>query len=57
MALYKKEGANPAAGCLPIIPTMFIIFALYKSVFINIDLRHEAFPDIFKTCQPVTRFP
>ena len=43
MALYKKEGVNPAAGCLPIIPTIFVFFALYKSVFINIDLRHEAF--------------
>ena len=43
MALYKKEGANPAAGCLPIIPTIFVFFALYKAVFINIDLRHEAF--------------
>ena len=43
MALYKKEGVNPAAGCLPIIPTIFVFFALYKSVFINIDLRHEPF--------------
>ena len=43
MALYKIEGANPAAGCLPIIPTMFVFFALYKAVFINIDLRHESF--------------
>lgn len=43
MALYKREGANPAAGCLPIIPTIFVFFALYKAVFINIDLRHEAF--------------
>ena len=43
MALYKKEGANPAAGCLPIIPTIFVFFALYKAVFINIDLRHESF--------------
>jgi len=43
MALYKKEGVNPAAGCLPIIPTIFVFFALYKSVFINIDLRHEGF--------------
>lgn len=43
MALYKREGANPAAGCLPIIPTMFVFFALYKAVFINIDLRHESF--------------
>jgi len=43
MALYKKEGANPVAGCLPIIPTIFVFFALYKAVFINIDLRHESF--------------
>ena len=43
MALYKKEGANPAAGCLPVIPQMFVFFALYKAVFINIDLRHESF--------------
>jgi len=43
MALYKREGANPAAGCLPIIPTIFVFFALYKAVFINLDLRHEAF--------------
>ena len=43
MALYKKEGANPAAGCLPIIPTIFVFFALYKAVFINLDLRHESF--------------
>ena len=43
MALYKKEGVNPAAGCLPIIPTIFVFFALYKAVFIDIDLRHEPF--------------
>ena len=43
MGMYKKEGANPAAGCLVIIPTIFVFFALYKSVFINIDLRHQPF--------------
>ena len=43
MALYKKEGVNPMAGCLPIIPTIFVFFALYKSVFINVDLRHAPF--------------
>ncbi len=43
MALYKTEGVNPAAGCLPIIPTIFVFFALYKSVFINIDMRHAPF--------------
>ena len=43
MALYKKEGVNPMSGCLPIIPTIFVFFALYKTVFINVDLRHEPF--------------
>ncbi len=43
MALYKKEGVNPAAGCLPIIPTIFVFFALYKTVFINVELRHAPF--------------
>ena len=43
MAIYKKEGVNPAAGCLPIVPTIFVFFALYKAVFIDIDLRHAPF--------------
>jgi len=43
MALYKKEGVNPMSGCLPIIPTIFIFFALYKTVFINVDMRHAPF--------------
>lgn len=43
MALYRKEGVNPMAGCLPILPTIFIFFALYKTVFINVDLRHAPF--------------
>jgi len=43
MGLYKKEGFNPAAGGLPIIPTIFVFFALYKSVFINVELRHAPF--------------
>lgn len=43
MAMYRKEGVNPAAGCLPVIPTIFIFFALYKTVFINVDLRHAPF--------------
>jgi len=43
MALYRKEGVNPMAGCLPIIPTIFVFFALYKTVFINVELRHAPF--------------
>ncbi|PHR60701.1 MAG: membrane protein insertase YidC [Robiginitomaculum sp.] len=43
MALYKKNGANPAAGCLPMVPQMFIFFALYKSLFITLEMRHAPF--------------
>jgi YidC/Oxa1 family membrane protein insertase len=43
MALYKKEGVNPVAGCLPMIPQMFIFFALYKSLFITLEMRHAPF--------------
>lgn len=43
MGLYKKEGVNPASGCLPIIPTIFVFFALYKTVLINVELRHAPF--------------
>ena len=35
MALYKKEGANPVAGCLPIIVQIPIFFSLYKVLFCN----------------------
>lgn len=57
MGLYKKEGVNPAAGCLPIIPTIFVFFALYKAVFIDIDLRHEPFMgyiDDLSAAEPVS---
>ncbi len=43
MALYKKEGVSPVAGCLPMIPQMFIFFALYKSLFITLEMRHAPF--------------
>ena len=43
MKLYRTEGVNPLSGCLPIIPTIFIFFALYKTVFINVELRHAPF--------------
>ncbi|WP_017931983.1 membrane protein insertase YidC [Robiginitomaculum antarcticum] len=43
MELYKKEGVNPVGGCLPMIPQIFIFFALYKTLLINVDMRHEPF--------------
>lgn len=43
MALYKKEKANPAAGCLPIIIQIPVFFALYKVLFVTIEMRHAPF--------------
>lgn len=43
MEMYKKEGVNPVGGCLPMIPQIFIFFALYKTLLINVDMRHEPF--------------
>lgn len=43
MALYKKEKINPVAGCLPIIIQMPIFYALYKTLFVTIELRHQPF--------------
>lgn len=43
MALYKKKGANPAAGCLPIVIQIPVFFALYKVLFVTIEMRHAPF--------------
>jgi YidC/Oxa1 family membrane protein insertase len=43
MALYKREKANPAAGCLPILVQIPIFFALYKVLFVTIEMRHAPF--------------
>ena len=43
MALYKKEKVNPMSGCLPIIPQIFIFFALYKVLFVTIEMRQMPF--------------
>ncbi len=40
MALYKKEGVNPLAGCLPILIQIPIFFSLYKVIFVTIELCH-----------------
>ncbi len=39
-ALYKKEGVNPAGGCLPLLIQMPILFAYYRMLSTAIDLRH-----------------
>src|SRR5690625_3486449 len=43
MALYRKEGANPVAGCLPIVIQIPVFFALYKVLFVTIEMRHAPF--------------
>ena len=43
MALYKKEGANPVAGCLPIFVQIPIFFSLYKVLFVTIEMYHAPF--------------
>ena len=43
MALYKTEKINPLAGCLPILIQIPVFFALYKVLFVSIDMRHAPF--------------
>ncbi len=43
MALYQKEKINPLAGCLPILIQIPVFFALYKVLFVTIDMRHAPF--------------
>jgi len=43
MTLYKREGANPMSGCLPIIIQIPVFFALYKVLFVTIEMRHAPF--------------
>ena len=43
MALYKREKINPASGCLPIVVQIPVFFALYKVLFVSIEMRHAPF--------------
>jgi len=43
MALYKEEGVNPMAGCLPLLVQMPLLFALYQLFLKAIELRHAPF--------------
>ena len=43
MGLYKREGANPMSGCLPIVVQIPVFFALYKVMFVTIEMRHAPF--------------
>jgi YidC/Oxa1 family membrane protein insertase len=43
MELYKKEKINPLAGCLPVLIQIPVFFALYKVLFVTIEMRHAPF--------------
>jgi YidC/Oxa1 family membrane protein insertase len=43
MELYKREKVNPASGCLPMLLQIPVFFALYKVLFVTIEMRHAPF--------------
>ncbi len=43
MALYKREKINPLSGCLPILIQIPIFFAVYKMLFVTLEMRHATF--------------
>ncbi len=43
MALYKREKVSPASGCLPMLIQIPVFFALYKVLFVTIEMRHAPF--------------
>jgi YidC/Oxa1 family membrane protein insertase len=43
MALYKRVGANPMAGCLPIFVQIPVFFSLYKVLYVTIEMRQAPF--------------
>jgi YidC/Oxa1 family membrane protein insertase len=43
MELYKQEKINPISGCLPIVIQIPVFFALYKVLFVTIEMRHAPF--------------
>jgi YidC/Oxa1 family membrane protein insertase len=43
MALYKKEKVNPISGCLPIVIQIPFFFAIYKMLYVTLEMRHQPF--------------
>jgi YidC/Oxa1 family membrane protein insertase len=43
MEMYRKEKVNPAAGCLPVVIQIPVFFALYKVLYVTIEMRHAPF--------------
>ena len=42
-ALYSKEGVSPIGGCLPMLLQSPVLFALYRVLYISIEMRHAPF--------------
>ncbi|MDX9688944.1 MAG: membrane protein insertase YidC [Proteobacteria bacterium] len=40
MELYQRERVNPMSGCFPILIQIPIFFALYKVLYVGIEMRH-----------------
>jgi len=40
MAVYQREGINPASGCLPMLPQLPLLWAFYRMLTGAIELRH-----------------
>jgi YidC/Oxa1 family membrane protein insertase len=43
MALFKREGVNPVAGCLPVLPQIPVFISLYSVFYITLEMRHQPF--------------
>jgi len=52
MKLYQREKANPIAGCIPILLTIPVFFALYKVLYVTIEMRHSSFAFISDLSAP-----
>jgi YidC/Oxa1 family membrane protein insertase len=59
LALYQREKVNPVAGCLPILLTIPVFFALFKVLNVSIEMRHAPFVGFIKdlsAADPTTIF-
>jgi YidC/Oxa1 family membrane protein insertase len=43
LKLYQTEKVNPAAGCLPIVLQIPVFYALYKTLLVSVEMRHQPF--------------
>jgi len=43
IALYKREKVNPISGCLPVLIQIPFFFAIYKMLYVTLEMRHQPF--------------